>query len=192
VSYGNQRLHYGTHPTLEGAVRLSGGTIGKVSLKNVYAAIVFDRAYNLGYKREDLASIALHECRHVWQFTEIKKNNGNNWRILDDHFPNVHNYLWLLEADAHVVELSANASWKYHQGFPNFFGRWIEAYLWYKDICTDKKDHLGTIVTPAVDLHVQKAAREILQDIYQRVPFEQMKYRALPGLEYDWSIRPPE
>lgn len=142
----------------------------------VYVCLVNKRAYDLGLKREDLQSIALHEVRHAEQFMAVR-DVESDWHALHHHYggwSDGTDYDYLVEADARIANLNSNASWRH------FF--------------TIDFAHGNSFYHGALDAYDQllaedakSAARRILQDVYTAIPFLEMKRD-----DYDWSVRAPK
>ncbi|NLG01369.1 MAG: hypothetical protein GX565_14630 [Lentisphaerae bacterium] len=143
--------------------------------RQVFVCMVYPGAYACGLRREDLASVAKHECRHAAQHIAVAAG-GNNWRAVDDHFGAPPPYAPLREADAECVELAADGSWYYLLQHSLFVTQYADPEKGALKVYGD--------MTPGAG---KDAAKAILQDIYERIPFVEMKRN-----DYDWSVEVPE
>jgi hypothetical protein len=166
INNGN-RLQYSTDT---GAYGLTPYT-GAGASRSVYAVMVLKAAYDAGFKREDLQSVAVHECRHAAQHIAVAAG-GNNWRTVDGYYTQASGYSRLREADAERVELGANGSWHYLRENSLFRTAYDGALADYSAMSS------GT---------GKNAAKAILQSIYTDIAFLEMKIAG-----YDWYVRPPE
>jgi hypothetical protein len=141
--------------------------------KDVYVVMISHSAYNANFKQEDLASIAEHECQHARDIVSIQ-TAGTAWRAVDDFYGGtvMGNYVPLLEASAELVELNQDASFWYLREKSYFVNQYNGAITGF------------TAMTPGGG---KDAAKSILQDIYQDIPFLEMK-----RVGYDWHVRAPQ
>lgn len=173
---GNQIIQYATIGTNYGLVEAVAGGAGR----RVYGAMLFSVAY-VDLKLQDLESIAHHEARHanqhIWMKPHtISTDSRPEWVFLETvPFRPAREYF--METDSECVELCQNGSWRYLKNKSYFQSAYINA--------------LGVYTTRAAG-NIKGAMKTILQEIYQDVPFMEMKYRPFPGYEYDWIIRAPE
>ena len=166
INAGN-RLQYSTNTNAFGLTPFNGMGAGR----HVYVVMVLEAAYNAGFKREDLQSVALHECRHASQHISVAAG-GNNWRAVDDYYTQASGYANLREADAECVELNANGSWLY-----------LHDDSWFRNKYTSALTDYGNMTAG----DGKNAAKAILQSIYEDIPFLEMKRN-----DYDWSVRAPQ
>ena len=131
-------------------------------------------------KQEDLRAIAGHECRHATQLIDMREGKGK-WGALDKRYTTgtPPDLVHFVEADAYVTNLNSQGSWKYIE---TRFG-------YFRDTNYNPAEQLYSTESNA---SAKKAMKEILQSVYQDIPFKEMKYRStLPGFEYDWKTRAP-
>jgi len=214
VVRGNNVMQYATkHPggaIFHGEVVNAGRNAPRVS----YAVLIYWNAYgdelpiDERFKREDIAAIAEHEIQHVRQNTYIR-TMGNDWRILNEHYVSLPPIFWermsrilfnfFAEADADSITLNQNSSWKFMNESTlfwfkkNYDNAMIELTMTLKGISRFPPE-LNVSTPPIATNNVQQAARRIVQGIYQRVPFLEMKrYQELGGTPaYTPSFRAPE
>jgi len=115
-----------------------------------------------------------HEFRHVHQNAQVR-NGGTVWRMIDDHFSDQDDFKPFFEADAYLVNLKGNGSWKFIKGAGDGFKHHYDGALYQGSHIQD--DGTGT----------KEKVRELLQEIYEQIPFLEMKREG-----YDWYVRPPE
>lgn len=170
----------------------------------VYALFIFSRAYNIEtdlgettrLAREDLVSIAQHECQHARQLIAIR-DGGNHWRTMDAAFSSGIitgvQFAAFLEADAYLTDLTSDAgSWKYIAFVP--FSNFTDYKGYGKDTHGALECCNGKLPAPT-----KAAAKAILQAIYKEIgkdsnEFIEMKRHHkigdVPG--YTPSIRAPK
>jgi hypothetical protein len=165
----DNRLQYSSQPDLIGA------TIGdgRDTERQVFLMLVGARAYSLGFKYEDLLSIAEHECQHARQNVEISQD-GTLWNSMDRGIPWIGYSMCFLEADAYRTGFGSPASWFFLKDTCRFVEEYTESMAYY------------LTVLPAGD--TRNAARLILQYIYRDIESEFIELKR-PG--YDWYVRPP-
>ncbi len=135
--------------------------------------------FTTGQMREDLTGTVNHEIRHLQQHVAVRDNvpANNVWRLLDTFFGAVAGYSDFREAEGHWSELiDANVSW-FHQ--ISAAQNDLQAFTTRYNRCLTA---LGLMPAGAT----RTAARQLLQDLYRRLPFFEMKR---PG--YDFSVLPP-
>jgi hypothetical protein len=148
----------------------------------VYGACVGPRIWATNQTREDMIASANHEAVHCRQDAAARDNipANNVWRLLDAQLGGVTSpgYVAFAEAEAHLSELrDTNVGW-YHaisrtqRDLANFYHRFRIA-----------RDRWLPRLTGAT----RNAARALLQNIYQNIPFEEMKRDG-----YDYHVRPPQ
>ena len=153
------RLQYSQIDNAYGASAESG--IG--TNRKVYVSCVNKYAYDSGLKLEDLSSIAQHECRHAEQSISCATGTGVFY-VLNIYFDNIGTtviYKNCIEADSYCVNLNSNGSWLYIKTrLSNFYNNYEGArnYIVQVNNATAKS---------AMITH--------LQDVYQRLPFIEMK-----------------
>jgi len=135
--------------------------------------------FDMGFKQEDLESVAKHEIDHAKQNFETRIA-GSSWNTIVNRFGvNTAETLPFNEARSEVVELNANASWRYMRNIS-----------WFAD-GTDPKypDALKqyTNVYHPLGGGLKDSAKDILQKIYEKIPFIEIKKTG-----YDWSVRAPQ
>jgi len=155
INDGN-RLQYSTSTAGYGATRFDGMGNGR----RVFVSMVCKKAYDDGLKQEDLQAIARHECNHAAQHIDVKQT-GTVWRRLDDYYGSQDGYSVFREADSYCVDLESNASWLYAR---TTLSRFDNQYTDALNACTD-------ITEPTT----KASARARLQNIYERLPFIEMK-----------------
>jgi hypothetical protein len=169
TTINNGRLQYA--PNVSGDYGQTPYT-GMGSNRKVYGVFILPDAYSAGLKLEDIQAIAEHECQHARQHIAVK-TGGNNWRIVDDNFSQAVSYRVFREADAYITNLNSQGSWKY-----------IDTRFYpFRNLNYNPAEQMCTIEGATT---VGQAMKEILQSIYQSIPFEEMKKH-----DYEWYTRPP-
>lgn len=173
---GANRIQYGPLTTSNAVTPRPGVGAGR----RVIGVIVGPTIWTTGQVREDLVATVNHEIQHLRQHVSVRDNApvNNVWRLLDNHFGGAGGYVDIREADGHFTELlDPNVSWRHNtlavQGdivaFRNRYNQSINA------------------VIPGIPAGATRTAtRELMQNLYSRIPFFEMKR---PG--YDNFVRAP-
>ena len=151
-------------------VHVLGATLG---------ALIWDT----GQTREDLIACANHEKRHCEQNRQVHTNTppDNVYRLLAVCYGSAgeEDYNRFAEAECHLIELEdTNVGW-FHASDPSTQAD----LLWFKQrfsLCVES-EYPG--LAPAA---TKTKAREFLQDLYDRIPWLEMKRTG-----YDMHVRPP-
>jgi hypothetical protein len=158
------------------------GTIAREGVGSnckVYAVLVTQKAYNIGYKKDDILGVLEHECRHALQNIGSSKTR-NRWQAVDKYYNNTTSSLPLKEADAYGFSLRSNFSWK---AMGETSGSAYNFHLNYNA----SADALKLITGLGADaLQAKAAAISIMQEIYDNLPFIELKRN-----DYYCRVRPP-
>jgi hypothetical protein len=159
---------------------------GKQDEAKAVVAVLFDRCYDRGFKQEELRAVAKHELQHAYQVKDIAKV-GSDWRIVDKHFPTSADYSFFSEVDADSVVLNANTCWKFMK--VDLLEHFTKHYHNKKEEEIDEKAAMSALkqYDAISDANVKKAVRNILQKVYMRIPYDEIKRK-----NYDFYVRPPK
>jgi hypothetical protein len=139
-----------------------------------------------GQKREDLVATVNHEQEHLKQSVQMRDNNppNNVWFLLNQYYGGGQSltgkgsFRNFFEAGGELTELEdVNVSW-FHQLPGSTQGDLTKFHTFFDGALNDMANISHTAT--------KSAARELLQDMYSRLPFFEMKR---PG--YDHFVRPP-
>jgi hypothetical protein len=167
INDGN-RLQYSTDTSAYGLTPYDG--MGDD--RRVFVVVVCKAAYDEGLKLEDLQAIARHECNHAVQHIAVTQT-GTVWRRLDDYYASANGYQSFRESESYLISLLSNASWRYISSRLPLFHSYYNSAVAACSLITDPS--------------TKADAKKLLQDIYDDIPFLEMKRS-----DYDYYVRPPE
>ncbi|MDR1478959.1 MAG: hypothetical protein LBJ00_08455 [Planctomycetaceae bacterium] len=151
--------------------------------KKIYAVMLSKVAYDTVEKLEEIRSVAMHEVSHVRQFDLMRRQT--EWAIMNRCLP-PENLTFFMEAGAYMESLDHNTCWRGtgrhlvhfivsgHTPANGFYTGLVDAYNGSEDINGE-------------DLGLLEAMRSVLQSIYKKIPFVEMRKKG-----YDCYIRPPQ
>jgi hypothetical protein len=140
--------------------------------------------FHANLRKEDLIALAEHEHRHAEQYNAIRTSNSN-WHTLEARINiNSQTVMRFMEADAYFVMLQSQASWRYINN----------CLMWLHQHYTAAEQTHSNMPNAPNEMPAKNAAKAILQNIYNQVPFPEMKqHQELGGTPaYDLTIRAPQ
>lgn len=172
---GANRISFNAGETSNAITSFDGVGAGR----RVFFVEIGPAIFDSGQVREDLIATVNHEIRHLQQHASVRDNvpANNVWRLLDNHFGGSAGYRDFRECEGHFSEhLDNQVSWRHF--LPEVQNDLTQFHTRYGNAITV----MGTIPAGGT----KTAARQLLQQIYQSIPFLEMKRTG-----YDFSLRAP-
>lgn len=189
----NNRIFYALNQSSKIAATLRTGCVkdginyGEHRGILIYGVFFSNIPWTYNFTTEAIALIAQHESIHCNQFTKAKTNNpqDNIYYLLDHNYvddwflPNSFNKeAFFLESETHLYELNdVNIDFYHYTGGNDEFEVFKDKY----DNARDEYDSFDK------NSELEMKARIFLQDLYNSIPFENMKRAS-----YKHYIHPPE
>ena len=152
---------------------------GLGAARRVLYVTVGPAIFTSGQRREDLNGTVNHEIVHLRQHVAVRDNSpaNNIWRRLDNHYGSTNGYRDFREVEGHFSEiLDTDISWRHHlPAVQRDLAQFVTRYNRCRNL-------IAAIPAGAM----RNAARSFLMDIYNRIPFFEMKRAG-----YDHSVLPP-
>jgi len=172
-SVNSYRLQYSPRVASYGITAFTGVGFSK----KVYLSMVCAFAYDEGYKLQDLEGVALHECRHAEQLV-LCATSGSVFRLLDEYYTVLNGqpllFILFLEADAYLVSIRSDSDWL------TMIEKNFAFWHYYEE-------GVRPIAPDIMDSQTKSAAKELLQSIYEQIPFIEAKKDG-----YQYSVKAPE